>query len=75
MSKQKLSKESETKPDGYTLSSAGVSKVDVNAKWECCKCGWIGTHNESADKTPVVNDAWLLICPKCGNKDEFYACR
>lgn len=60
---------------GNTVLPAGVSLLAVNAKWECCKCGWIGTHNESADKTPVVNDAWLLTCPKCGNKGEFYACR
>ena len=52
-----------------------IVQVGVNEKWECCKCGWIGTHNESADKTSVVNDAWLLICPRCGNKGEFYACR
>lgn len=58
-----------------TVLPAGVSRVDVNAKWECCKCGWVGKHSDSADKTPVVNDAWLLVCPKCGNKDEFYACR
>lgn len=58
--------------DSNRLLPDNVLIVDANAKWECCKCGWIGTHNESADKTPVVNDAWLLICPKCGNKDDFY---
>lgn len=56
-------------------NSQQTQKLNVNAKWECCKCGWIGTHSESADKTPVLNDAWLLVCPKCGNKEEFYACR
>lgn len=58
--------------DTNRLLPDNVLRVDANAKWECCKCGWISTHNESADKTPVVNDAWLLVCPKCGNKDEFY---
>lgn len=61
----------ETPTDVNNVLPAGVSQVDVNTRWECCKCGWIGTHSESADKTPVVNDAWLLVCPKCGNKDEF----
>jgi len=65
---------SENPADAKYVLPAGVLQVDVNTKWECCKCGWIGAHNESANKTPVVNDAWLLICPKCGNKDEFYAC-
>jgi predicted nucleic-acid-binding Zn-ribbon protein len=49
-----------------------VLKVDINSSWECCNCGWIGKHSESADKTPVLNNMWLLVCPKCGNKDEFH---
>ena len=48
-----------------------VSKVYNNSKWECCNCGWIGTHKESADKTPVINDLNLLVCPGCEGK-EFY---
>lgn len=60
----------ERKPE--LLLPVGVSQVDVNSKWECCKCGWIGAHKESADKTPIEGNMWLLVCPKCGNKDEFY---
>jgi hypothetical protein len=43
-----------------------------DAKWECCKCGWIGKTSESADKTPVVDNMYFLKCPNCGNNDEFY---
>lgn len=46
--------------------------LDVNSRWQCCNCGWVGTHNDSADKTPVINDMWMLVCPECGNKAEFY---
>ena len=60
------------KHNGTDLPS-NVSQVDSNAKWKCCKCGWIGKHSESVNKTPVVGDAWLLVCPKCGNKDEFFS--
>lgn len=44
-------------------------------KYECCNCGWIGHHSESADKTPVIGDMYLLKCPKCGNSDEFFIMR
>jgi len=71
----KFENKQSSRNDGNTVLPAGVSQVDVNAKWECCKCGWIGKHSESADNTPVINGMYLLVCPKCGNKDEFYACR
>lgn len=51
---QKDNLKNETPTDVNNVLPVGVSGVDVNAKWECCKCGWIGTHGESTDKTPVV---------------------
>lgn len=48
-----------------------IFRVKTNTKWQCGKCSWIGTHSDSADKTPVVNDLWLLVCPNCGNKSGF----
>jgi rubredoxin len=65
----------QTPTDVNNMLPDGVSKVDVKAKWECCKCGWIGEHSETTNKTPVINELYLLVCPKCGNKDEFYAFR
>lgn len=63
------------KNDANNVLPDGFSQVNVNAKWECCKCGWIGTAKVVI--TPVVNDAWLLVawllvCPNCGNKKDFY---
>lgn len=49
-----------------------IFRAKQDQKFECCKCGWKGTIEDSADKTPVVNSLYLLVCPKCGNKDEFF---
>lgn len=48
-----------------------ILKVDKNDKWQCCKCDWIGTHDESGNKTILTNGLWLLVCPVCNGK-EFY---
>jgi rubredoxin len=59
--------------DKTNLLPPDFHQVDVNKKWKCCKCDWIGKHSDTADKSPVINDMYLLVCPKCGNKEEFYA--
>lgn len=65
MKKDNLKKEND-------LLTNDVLKVDdKNTKWECCKCHWIGKHSESGDKTIVLNDFWLLVCPVCKCKEFF----
>ena len=49
-----------------------LKQVDPSQKWECCKCGWIGKHSDSADRTSVTDALYLLVCPNCGNNNEFF---
>ena len=49
-----------------------IKRADVNSKWECCECGWISEHKDSADKKVITNGLYLLVCPKCGNNSDFY---
>lgn len=51
------------------MSTDKIIKVNTDTKWKCSQCNWIGEHKDSADKTPVVNNMWLLVCPKCGSKE------
>jgi Zn finger protein HypA/HybF involved in hydrogenase expression len=46
-----------------------IKQVPKKQWFECCDCKLKLTHDDSADKTPVLEDMWLLVCPKCGSKE------
>lgn len=46
-----------------------------NRLFECCECGWTGTHDEKATKEePYCGvDSIVDICPKCDCEDFYLA--
>jgi Zn finger protein HypA/HybF involved in hydrogenase expression len=48
-----------------------VKEVEVEQLCQCCNCEWIGNHSQSVDKTPVIENMWLLVCPKCRGTEFF----
>lgn len=44
----------------------------MEKKYECCECGWTGTHSEKDQKPSSIDSCMTSdVCPNCG-EESFY---